>query len=638
MSTTLNHREVTGGLSDFDATDELSHSLVDSRSGGPIRSGRTVSCRGRLLSCRGRLLSWCDGPWRVALLLAVVSLVMWRKVALSPQTTTVGVGGRDFHFYVWSLDVIARGMFRWGPSLRSSVIYPMEGGVPLTGDTTILGFGFLLAPVTRLFGPVFSLNLVMLSALPLNGAAAFWSYRKVLKCDFFGSLLGAVTFAASPYVMGHSLGHANLVHLWWFPLAMGLIVPAVADSATRRPLVRAVLGGGVLGLGMLLGSELVAIAAVVVVPWLVFLAVRLRPKINVRPLFAAGGCALLLSAPVVWGTIGDANHFTGVHQPMNVYVTDVSNVVIPTSDSVLGHVLDVRSLASRWSGNAAETTGYLSIFGVALVVVALQRRVRTASRRFAGLCAWALVLSLGPYMHIGGVVSNIPLLPGMVLAVIPLLGSILPGRISFVIFAALGATIALAFKQTESVKSFPANSETDPDSVFRARRVLLCKVLACLTVVATLPPLTMSSFNVATTFGLQALSRRGCGVNGDASRAVPVPRDEGSYDALSWQVRGNYQVQLVRARYFARDYPLHGRVLLLDQFVNVAPQSVSALQPRNSAMSPVTQRQVLTELRGLHTNCVVAAPALIDSATRKNLDVIFGESNRSGGLDYWSVG
>ncbi len=596
-----------------------------------VRTGERISRRRKPVKSTlfqrilAGLIRGLDGPWRIAGALAAASAVAWWDVITSPTSKSIGVGGRDFHFYIWSLDVIARGRFAWGPALRTTVIYPIEHGVSLAADGTILAFGFLLAPITRLFGPEVSLNIVMFSAIPLNAAAAFWLYRQVLKSTGVGAILGSVFFSASPYAMGHALGHANLVHLWWFPLALGLIVPAVVESPTTDGLSprRAYAGGALLGLGMWIGSELVAILAVVLVPWLIGMAIRHRVRIRVFRLFGAGLCAAIVSVPIIWGTVGDANHYTGAHQPPNVFVTDLENFAIPTTDSLVGSTFGTASVADQWTGNAAETTGYISIFGIALLILSLRRSAGSRSRSYAALSLWSMAFSLGPYLHVAGRVTNIPVPPGFVLSNLPLLRSILPGRISFVVAAAVGAVIALSFDQQ--------HGSPRPKGPVRPRRVITTCAVA--TALATLPTAAPASFDVGNTFGTAALRKQWCGSSNGSSRAVGVPRHSSSFDALTWQARGKYEVTLVRARYFARDYPLHGRVLSIDKYIG----DFGGAREIQKAAIPPTPAQVVAELRSLGANCVVSSNTILNPEDRSKLDAVFGRSRANDGLDYWIV-
>ena len=548
--------------------------------------------------------------------------VMWRHVLVAPSTVAVGIGGQDFHFYAWSLDVVARGLFRWGPGFRTSVLYPVEGGVPLTADGTILGLALPLAPLTRLLGSTFTLNIVMLSAPPLNGAAAFWAYRKVLGSRCGGAVLGSLLFALSPYVMGHSLGHANLVHLWWLPLSMGLLFRSCcgegADSTRRR---QAVAGGAVLGFAMWIGSEPVAIAVVTIVPWALFLIVRYRRKVDVRLLLGAGAVAAVTAFPVVWGTVADTNHYQGAHQPPNVYVSDAVNAIVPTTYSLAGTVTNSASISSSWTGNDAENTGYLSVFGVGLVAWTLLSAGKGRRRAVAGLGAWALLLSHGPSLHIAGADTGILMAPGKLLSAAPLLKSILPARISFVMFFALGALVSLAAGERKAaIRAVPP----------RVRPLRLIhpdrgpRILAVATVLAVLPPLTMPSFDVTRSFGSEALSPIACGSKGGRSRAVALPRELSGYDALSWQRHGDFGVDLIRARFFIRTYPMQGRPLMLDGYATTAG-------------GPVSDANVISQLQSLGTTCVVSRPDALSPRTISRLDSLLGPPRFLGGLNYWTV-
>ena len=78
-------------------------------------------------------------------------------------------------------------------------------------------------PVTALWGPVASYNLLALLACPLAGWAAFLLFRRVTG-RFWPSVLGGYVFGFSTYLLGHLAMHVNLELVFVPPLCAYLFL------------------------------------------------------------------------------------------------------------------------------------------------------------------------------------------------------------------------------------------------------------------------------------------------------------------------------------------------------------------------------------------------------------------------------
>ena len=86
-----------------------------------------------------------------------------------------------------------------------------------------LGLGIVAAPVTWLFGPVASLNLIDLLSPPLSALAMFWLLRRWVSWAP-AAFVGGLFFGFSPFVLvSLALAHPNFGMLAPVPLIVGCI-------------------------------------------------------------------------------------------------------------------------------------------------------------------------------------------------------------------------------------------------------------------------------------------------------------------------------------------------------------------------------------------------------------------------------
>ena len=580
-------------------------------------------------------------PASLAIITLAGALFVFRRVLHDFGNLGIGLIG-DSRLFIWSIDYVAQevreGRFPW----MVSNIYPQIGSVHFFSDTTIPGVGFLLLPITWIFGAVAAHNMSYILA-PMAAALVTRRLVEVLGLSRRGAFLAGISMAGCPYMAAHALGHANLIHLWIVPLAALGFAHLFGGDRRSAVICLAVSYGA----GLWFSSELVAIAAVIAAIGFadgflgrLFRWVKIRRYRNLdrssvrgdsdqarshrsesssadfgstfRVLLAAVGCAVVIGVPVLFGNFLAPNHFAGKrHQLANTYVTDGLNIVVPTAAQVFSTESIPLGDPPKWNlkipftGGIAEQSGYLSIFGLLLLAFRFGlwfRRNQTVDLveqssllpefpspelrpfekvfRPAGLLdrltLIALILSIGPRLHLWGKDTDIRM-PFFIIDRTPVLRSILSGRISAVV--ALGFGVMLAIELSRVV----------------VRRGFL--LLGLLAVVLQLPTATFPS-HVAGPDRLMLMDYTEAKCQKPAkrrTRVLIVPNYESNM-GFSWLQATHNEIELVRTRWFARNYRVDGREFKLDVYLK-GSGGVD---------------EVVEELAELKVDCIVVIPNRLD--------------------------
>lgn len=379
----------------------------------------------------------------MALLLYAVSSVGLFGLPLLSNLSGRYVGwGADPASHVWFLawwpHAIASGS---NPFLARAVWAPT--GYNLAGSTGMPGPSLALTPVTLLFGPVVSYNLLCLAAPALSAWTAFLLCRRVTG-RFGPSLVGGYLFGFSTYELGQLTGHPNLALVALVPVAVLLVVRRVGgDLAPRRfvPLLAAVL------VGQFLISTEVALTLALFGGLALLLSIPMsgraaRPAM-VRTTLEVLAAYLITTVPLLpylYYVAKSASHSPIYAFYPSLYSTDALNFVIPTPLTFFGRHR-FADISGRFSGNISEQVGYLGIpVLVAAVGAAVARWRSAATRVLVVMLALVFLASLGPTMRIAG--SETISLPWRFLLHLPFVKYILPSRL--MMYASLLAGLLVA--------------------------------------------------------------------------------------------------------------------------------------------------------------------------------------------------
>ncbi len=390
----------------------------------------------------------------------------------------------DIWWIAWAQFALAHGHDPFFSTWQNAPI-----GVNVVANTSMLGLGVVISPITTIFGPIVAWNVLEVTALVLSATSMCAVLRRWTTwwpAAFFGGLLYGFSVYETTSIPHLNVAFAALPPLFFLVLYEILVRqqwPAIRTGA---------LLGLICGFQYLVSSEL--LASMVLLGGLATVLFLLANRRNLASMFAyairAGVVALvvgliLLAGPVLYTLFG-SEHLDGVpNSPANLALLhgDLLATFVP------GYFqwFNLHSLLAGYQINSAGMyLGLPFILAVGLVVLLLRRRGIVV---MAGvLAASSFVLSLGSTLYVGGHDTHVPL-PFAVLAHMPIIDGLLSTR--FALYTALfgAGVVALGL---DTVYARVANSGVSSGRSRWLTGVIAVGVTLALGVVVSVPLLPTS--------------------------------------------------------------------------------------------------------------------------------------------------
>ncbi len=392
------------------------------------------------------LLDWFDLQNSSALLIyLVISFLIYGRPLVGNFSTTFLGAGADPTIFLWAI--------AWWPHAIASGINPFitraiwaPHGANLAWVTSIPGPSLVMSPVTALFGPIVSYNLLNILC-PLANAFSMYLLCRYVTKRFWPALLGGLIFAFSQYTVSQSTAHLFLLFIFPAPLAVLLVLRRLKLDLDRRVFIACLTV--VMAIEFLCSTELFAttsmFGAFALALAYLFGASDTKSAIEkvVVELATTYGILIVVLAPYLYFVFA-----RGVPPPINpgsAYSNDLFALLIPTQFLwVGGHSFD--SLTARMHG-WGEMSGYLGpglMVVVALFIVS--KRHEAVGKILTLMLVVLAVLSLGPVLHVLGVV--ISPMPWWLLSKLPLINQALPGRFGMYIYLVAALMASIFFSET----------------------------------------------------------------------------------------------------------------------------------------------------------------------------------------------
>ena len=430
-------------------TSELSTDIVRGESRNVDAQLRRIG-RGRVLVGRIEGVSFA----RFALIALAVYVIASLGVyyPLWPGTTHLTVG------YCPCGDVVQEMWFlKWTPwallhghnvFFTNWMGYPHGGN--LASNTAMPALALLMAPVTLIFGPVSSYNLLMWLAFPVSAFACFYVARKVTNSNLAAVVAGAL-YGFSPLMAAQGLGHAFLIFIPLPPLILYVLWRVVAPQEGSARRAGIVLGVMVV-VQYLISQEVAALTGIValVAGAILWLANRqaldsARTRYIVQSFAYAGAISLVVLAyPIYYQLFGPLAVRAAAHATTrSTLKLDVLGTVVPDSLQAIDPTFLTRTGNAFMGTDLAENGSYLGAPLVAALVFIVWTMRRDRRVLFiAAVLGVVEVFSMGRWFTVANHTTPIPM-PWAAFAKIPLLSAVISSR--FAILASFFVALLVAF-------------------------------------------------------------------------------------------------------------------------------------------------------------------------------------------------
>lgn len=337
----------------------------------------------------------------------------------------------DSSLFIWwiahTADVVAGWLGR--PATDSSLLYTTAmnapSGVNGAWNTSLVGIGLPLVPITWAFGPVVSYNLAIVCAPVASALAAALLIRRFTA--HVPAFLGGALYGFSTYTIAQSAGHLNLASAAFPPLVVLMIVLIARDRRWTMPF------GIVLGWQFYISTELLAGTFLAVLVFIAAACLTAWPhaRLHAAAVFRRGAISaaigLVIAAPLLITMWFAPNAPRDSIRPHGVWNNDVLDAVTPGRYTRIGGGAELPRVEPI---DPSELGGYLSVLWLVVCFIAavvLWKRSPTArTAAVAGVGMW--VLSLGSPILLGGE-PLVPYGPFRVVELMPVLSNILPMRL-----------------------------------------------------------------------------------------------------------------------------------------------------------------------------------------------------------------
>ena len=375
-------------------------------------------------------------------LLVFLGLAVWMFAPAwrSPTTTTLKGGDGDPAIFIWFLRWVPFAL-EHGHDLLVTHYLNYPDGVNLMWNTSLPLPGLLLAPVTTRWGPVLSFNLLLVLAYGLSAWCAYLAIRRFAR-GHLAAAVGGLIYGFSPAMRVQS-HHLHMTLAFLVPLML-LALHEILVRQRRSPWLVGVGLGLMAGAQLLIGEELLAMAALLGFAMFLLIVLTNLRRLRERWVYAAKAFAIALvmvSAIIVWPLsvqFGGPQRIHGDIQKTN-YSNDLQSFILPGWPQALTWEGSAELVSDFAGGNSA----YLGLpLLLVLVVLGVRWRASPVVRIGLALMVVAAMLSLGPTLLVGGEDTGIRL-PWAFFENLPLLPSLIPARLAQLTALFAGLLVAL---------------------------------------------------------------------------------------------------------------------------------------------------------------------------------------------------
>ncbi|MDG4822800.1 hypothetical protein O7635_13170 [Asanoa sp. WMMD1127] len=357
-------------------------------------------------------------------------------------TATPAVNPQDHVFFQW---VLAH-----GGQVAEHGIYPfttkslnMPDGVNLMANTSVLGLGIPMSPITLFVGPQAAFAVLLVIGLAGTAFGWYWAFSRHLGTgNRLVAFAGGALCGFAPGMVSHAQGHVNWTAQFVVPW---LVVAVIRLGRPGRAIRRGIWLGILVTYQAFVNEEVLLYTAlgifVFVLCYVIFNPRAVKERV---PSFLGGlAVAIVLAAALLayplWVQFFGPQSYRGVPTAVKDVSTDLAAYPAFARLSIAGSTAE----AERLTQGPAEENSFL---GWPLLIVCLIAVVLTWRRR----TTWALVvtgfvftaLSLGPRIMIDQDDTGVDG-PWRWLENLPIFNSVVPTRLSLIVVPVAAALLTV---------------------------------------------------------------------------------------------------------------------------------------------------------------------------------------------------
>ncbi|SCL57280.1 hypothetical protein [Micromonospora chersina] len=347
----------------------------------------------------------------------------------------------DQMLFEWMLARAARAVTGGENPLHSTALN-VPDGVNLMANTSVLGLGVPLTPVTALFGSQVAFLVAVVLCLAGTATAWYALLARRLVRSRAAAAVGGLFCGFAPGLVSQAGAHLHMAAQFLVPVILGLVFRPALDRVRRD----GVLLGLAVAYQVFLGEEVLVFLALAAGVFAGAYALadrgaarRLVPVVARRLGIGALVAGVLLAYPL-WVQFHGPGHYRGMPFYARGYRLDLASYATAARQTVAGDAHHAGLLAPNATEENSFFGPFLPLLAV-LVVVRLWRRPLVRALAACGLL-FAL-LSLGTTIVVNRHDTGVPG-PYRLLAGVPLLDLVVPARFALVCVPVLGVLLALA--------------------------------------------------------------------------------------------------------------------------------------------------------------------------------------------------
>ena len=249
-------------------------------------------------------------------------------------------------------------------------------------------------------------NLVVLFSFVMSGISMYYLADYLLDRKLPAFVAGIV-FTFCPFHFAHGLGHLQLIAMEWIPLYGLYLLKTYREDSKLNIILTALF----LVLNSLCSWYYMIYCFVFTAIFVIFYTAKCGRVIIDNGFLKRLGMVILIfyvvMSPILMPMlyIKMTQNFTGEHNP-EIWSADLESFFVPSGISTWGRRW-FGGIWKDWTGNTAENSNYLGYIVLILSLYAVIKDRRCHLWAVAGLIFF--IMTLGPYLHVGGKQFSVPL-------------------------------------------------------------------------------------------------------------------------------------------------------------------------------------------------------------------------------------